>query len=596
MRNVHTFLYDVKVLTVLLKAHLIFDAVLIIMTEIAFGQPLPSNLEYAVSFSIPTWSSAIGYAEKDPGIVSRMATGYPRYFPQPPVQELCKHFLRKFGRNSEDCRPFPSLKEAEECLRFTTSVTGSESSAHLQVETLELEGYEGKSPESRVKVTIAAILASGGDFDIVREYWKLRGECVSSRLATNINQLFDHTDKVSYKEKHEAKSRIISAQKEGENAKKLLKRRIVENHCRPFGLLRKNSSKNIENINPDKDVYLVSSGMSSIFTARRILNFWEEKRAFDVSLAQSDSHGKKDVSLCNTAAVFGFPFKDTQVIMKTFGTCQFYGFGDSRDISSLKMFLDSNKRILAVFVETPSNPLLNMPDLPQLRAMADEYGFFIIIDDTIGGLNVETLSYADIICTSLTKLFNGSSNVMGGSLILNPKSSLYPCAREYFASSKFEDLLWGEDAVVLEKNSRDFEDRTTQANKNTEMLLNELLLPLEGEKIKKVYYPSVSSKETLTNYETVRNEKGGYGCLFSISFFSENDAIAFYDSLKVFKGPSNGTNFTLACPYVHLAHHSELEEVSVFGVDPNFIRVSVGVEDTKWLIEVFSNAIEAMGK
>lgn len=75
--------------------------------------------------------------------------------------------------------------------------------------------------------------------------------------------------------------------------------------------------------------------------------------------------------------------------------------------------------------------------------------------------------------------------------------------------------------------------------------------------------------------------------MFSVAFFNEGDAKAFYDSLKVFKGPSNGTNFTLACPYVHLAHHSELEEVSKFGADPNIIRVSVGLEDIQWLLKVF---------
>ncbi|GAV52723.1 hypothetical protein ZYGR_0AG07140 [Zygosaccharomyces rouxii] len=567
------------------------------MTEIAFGQPLPSNLEYAVSFGIPTWDSAIGYAEKDPRVVSKMATGYPRYFPQPPVQKLCKHFLKKFGRESEDCRPFPSLKEAQECLKFVKYVSGSETLVHIEVEAFEFENNEGNSSESSDKnVTIAAVLASGNEFDIVREYWKLRGECVSSRLATNINQLLDNMSTSSNEKEHEAEDGILFARKEGENAKILLKKRIVENHCSPFGLPRKNSVWDKESIDPDKDVYLVSSGMSSIFAARRFLTFWEEKRASDCSSTQDNFKGKKDVLLCNTAVVFGFPFKDTQVIMKTFGKCQFYGFGDSRDISSLKKFLDSNKRILAVFIETPSNPLLNMPDLPQLRKLADEYGFFIIIDDTIGGLNVDTLSYADILSTSLTKLFNGSSNVMGGSIILNPKSFFYPCAREYFASSKYEDLLWGEDAVVLEENSRDFEERTICANKNTETLLNELLLPLEGNEFKKIYYPSVSSKETFANYETVRNKKGGYGCLFSMSFFDEKDALIFYDSLKVFKGPSNGTNFTLACPYVHLAHHSELEKVSEFGVDPNFIRVSVGLENIKWLIDVFSNAIEAVRK
>ncbi|KAH9203023.1 YLL058W-like protein [Zygosaccharomyces rouxii] len=568
------------------------------MTEIDFGQPLPSNLEYAVSFGIPTWDSAIGYAEKTPETINKMTTGYPRYFPQPPVQKLCKHFIKKFGKISEDCRPFPSIKEAQECLKLVKLVTGSKCSAHLEVETFELENHEGElSGSSDNSITIAAALASDTEFDIVREYWKLRGECVSSRLADNINQLLDSMSTASSKNKHEVETRIRLSRNEGENAKKLIKRRLVENHCNPFGLTRKNSVWDNGSLDPERDVYLVSSGMSSIFAVRRFLTFWEEKRASDCSLTQDGSSGKKDVSLCNTAAIFGFPFKDTQVIMKTFGTCQFYGFGDSRDISSLKKFLNSDKqRILAVFIETPSNPLLNMPDLLQLRKLADEYGFFIIIDDTIGGLNVDTLPYADIICTSLTKLFNGSSNVMGGSLILNPKSSLYPSAREYFASSKFEDLLWGEDAVVLEENSRDFEDRTTRANENTEILLNELLLPLEGRIFKKIYYPSVSSKETFANYEAVRNKKGGYGCLFSMSFFNQRDAVVFYDSLKVFKGPSNGTNFTLACPYVQLAHHSELEEVSEFGVDPNFVRVSVGLEDSNWLIGVFSNAIEVLRK
>ena len=67
------------------------------MTEIEFGQPLPSNLDYAVSFGIPTWDSAIGYAEKVPEVIGKMATGYPRYFPQPPVQGFVLTLLRNLG-------------------------------------------------------------------------------------------------------------------------------------------------------------------------------------------------------------------------------------------------------------------------------------------------------------------------------------------------------------------------------------------------------------------------------------------------------------------------------------------------------------------
>lgn len=551
------------------------------MTEIEFGKPLPSNLDYAVSFGIPTWDSAIGYVEKNPDVISKMETGYPRYFPQPPIQKLCDHFIKKFGCDSESCRPFPSYNLAKKCLEFVKSVTGPESTAHLEVETFQFVADGKKSSKQRLVVTIAAVLASGDDFDVVREYWKLRGECVSSRLAESLHQLLITPDS----RRQEAEAKILLANKEGNNAKKLIKQRIVDNHSNPFG-----SKSNGEELvlNPDTDVYLVSSGMSSIFAARDILSFWEEKRVSKHSL------GKKS-QLCKTAAVFGFPFKDTKVIMEKFGHCEFFGVGDSKDVAELKKYLDTgDHRILAAFVETPSNPLLNMPNLTGLRKLANEYGFFIVIDDTIGGLNVDILPYADIVCTSLTKLFNGSSNVMGGSLILNPKSSLYSSARKFVESDAFEDLLWCEDAKVLEINSRDFEDRTVRANKNTDRLLSELILVNEGKVFKKIYYPTVSSEETFKNYEAVRNKLGGYGCMFSMAFYNEGDSKAFYDFLKVFKGPSNGTNFTLACPYVQLAHRFELEEVSKFGADPNLIRVSVGLEDSQWLLDVFSDAIDML--
>ncbi|CAI4045569.1 hypothetical protein SKDZ_12G0040 [Saccharomyces kudriavzevii ZP591] len=563
------------------------------MTDIEFGQPLPSNLDYAVSFGIPTWDSAIGYAEKKPEVISKMSTGYPRYFPQPSIQTLCAYFVNKFGRDSELCRPFPSIKLASKCLEYVKSVAGPESKAHLEVETVEIRNDTGK-PAGLV-VTIAAVFASDDEFEIVREYWKLRGECVSSRLASTINQLLDVTGLKSGQAQHEVESKLLTAKKEGEEAKNTIKRRIVENRSNPFGLKKRDSNWEGLNLNPENDVYLVSSGMSAISTARNLLTFWEEKRSSECVLNSQNANEKEKSLVCDTVGIFGFPFKDTQVIMTKFGKCKFFGFGDSRDITELQKFLDaSNQRLLAVFVETPSNPLLNMPNLKELRRLADAYGFFIVIDDTIGGLNVDILPYADIVCTSLTKLFNGASNVMGGSVVLNPKSALYQRAREYFKSGEFEDLLWGEDAVVLERNSRDFEDRTLRANTNTEKLLKELLLPEQGKTCKKIYYPTVNSKETINNYESVRNERGGYGCLFSVAFHSEGDAEAFYDSLKVFKGPSNGTNFTLACPYVHLAHHSELEEVSKFGADSSIIRVSVGLEETQLLLDVFSSALDVV--
>lgn len=551
--------------------------------EIDFGQPLPSNLEYAISFGIPTWDSAISYAGKDPKTLSRMATGYPRYFPQPAIQKLCEFFVTKYGRGSEGCRPFPSLNSAQKCLEYVRKIYGRESKAHLEAETLIFSKKFNPKPEesAKLRVVIAAVIASDDELEIVKEYWKLTGEGVSSRLAVFVTQFLGS---VSVQLSDQAESRISLTIKKGEEAKRLIKQRVSDNHSKPFGLEAKDLSGCNIVLQPLKDVHLVSSGMAAIFTARKLLNFWKKSKT-------DNSQNKEQPLPC---VIFGFPFKDTQVIMEKFGSTKFYGFGDSRDLTELKSILERKQNILAVFVETPSNPLLNMPDLIKLKSLANKHGFFIIIDDTVGGLNVNVLPYADIICTSITKLFSGASNVMGGSLLLNPKSSLYHCAREYFVSSEFEDLLWYEDAIVLEANSRDFEDRTIRANKNSEELIRKLLLPQEGGVIKKVYYPTVSSEETFKNYTILRNERGGYGCLLSVSFYTEEDARAFYDTLKVYKGPSNGTNFTLACSYVQLAHQFELEEVSKFGADPNLVRVSVGLENIQWLLNVFSVSLDAV--
>ena len=76
--------------------------------------------------------------------------------------------------------------------------------------------------------------------------------------------------------------------------------------------------------------------------------------------------------------------------------------------------------ILALITEFPSNPLLRSANLPRLRALADRYDFLIIIDETIGNVvNVEVLPYADIVVSSLSKIFSGVANVMGGRYVPN---------------------------------------------------------------------------------------------------------------------------------------------------------------------------------
>ena len=86
---------------------------------------------------------------------------------------------------------------------------------------------------------------------------------------------------------------------------------------------------------------------------------------------------------------------------------------------------------------------------------------------------------------------------------------------------------------------------------------------------------------------------GGYGQLFSLTFTSFAASSAFFDYLPCYKGPSLGTNFTLACPYTILAHLSELEWGAEFGVEEGLVRISVGTEDTSALLCFFEVVLAA---
>lgn len=121
----------------------------------------------------------------------------------------------------------------------------------------------------------------------------------------------------------------------------------------------------------------------------------------------------EQTSLC----LHSFPYTDTLKILEKWGPgAHFLGNGLVSDLDELRHILETSEiPILSLFCEFPSNPLLRSPPLAELRKLADEFGFFIVVDETIAGfVNVETLPPVDIVVSSLTKVFSGDSNVMGG--------------------------------------------------------------------------------------------------------------------------------------------------------------------------------------
>jgi cystathionine gamma-synthase len=361
----------------------------------------------------------------------------------------------------------------------------------------------------------------------------------------------------------------------GEAAKVALRKRIIGNF--EISLKQVQSDLNNGSSSGDKDagklnfedVYLYPSGMAAIFNAH-------------VALLQS-TEAKK--SVC-----FGFPYVDTLNILKKFGPgVHFLGLGDDASLEDLENKLETGEYdIMALFCECPSNPLLKTPNLKKIRQLADKYKFAVVIDDTIGNLvNIHVLPYADMVATSLTKIFSGDSDVMGGSLVLNDKGPMYSTLKAYFDKS-YENTFWVQDALVMERNSRDYATRAAKVNRTTLAMVKFLVdCPL----ISKVYYPTVL--ELKKYYDEIKTPNGGYGGLVSFLFHEPADAVAFFNAMNFHKGPSLGTNFTLACPYSILAHYQELDEIEKWDVDRNLIRVSVGIEDEEEILAVLQESMDA---
>ncbi|KAK0203969.1 pyridoxal phosphate-dependent transferase [Desarmillaria ectypa] len=154
-----------------------------------------------------------------------------------------------------------------------------------------------------------------------------------------------------------------------------------------------------------------------------------------------------------------------------------YHFFSDNSIGNFEAFLalehaqnPSQPPISALHLDFPSNLLLRPPDVSRLRKLADQYGFLIIIDETVGNfLIIQLLSYADIVTCSLTKAFSELANVMSGAFLLNPASKHY-CTFKTYLDTNYEYTYFSEDSICMEANSRDMKRRVQMIDHNTEAI------------------------------------------------------------------------------------------------------------------------------
>ena len=286
-------------------------------------------------------------------------------------------------------------------------------------------------------------------------------------------------------------------------------------------------------------------------------------------------------------AQLGFPYVDTLKIQQQFGSGAMLLHDLPRVPADLRALLDQH-RLAGVFCEIPGNPLLGSADLREVTPLLRAHRVPLVADDVVATpFNVDLSGHADLIATSLTKYLVGTGEAMGGALICNPRSPLHAELKAHVQRAH-EELLWGEDAAVLEREARGFPERMARHNANGLFIAERLRA---HPAVEQVWFPKW---ETSAAYEAVRRPGGGWGAL--ITFLPRDAAVRaprIYDALEVCKGPSLGTVFTLACPFTLLAHYTELDWVESCGVPRNLIRLSIGLEEPEELWQRIERALAA---
>jgi cystathionine gamma-synthase len=201
-------------------------------------------------------------------------------------------------------------------------------------------------------------------------------------------------------------------------------------------------------------------------------------------------------------------------------------------------------------------------------------------------LNVDALRFADVVTSSLTKWISGEGDVMAGMATLRADSPVANELREALAADAADNSpLYIADAEVLLSNLKNYPKRMEAANANGLALATWLAA---HPAVEQVWHPSLTTED---NYQAVMRKGGGFGGLISFVLKAEKKTPKVYDSLRLSKGPSFGTPFTLVCPYTMLAHYRELEWAEGCGVSPNLLRVSCGAEPIEVLLAAFEDAL-----
>ena len=286
----------------------------------------------------------------------------------------------------------------------------------------------------------------------------------------------------------------------------------------------------------------------------------------------------------STNDLYGGSYRIFTTIFEKYGIK--FHFVDMLNINNIKEKINSKTKL--IWVETPTNPMMNIVDIKKVCELAKENKTMVAVDNTFATPYLQNpLSLgADIVMHSVTKYLGGHSDVVMGALVSNDSK----IAEEIYRIQNSSGAVCGPmDSFLVLRGIKTLHLRMQRHCENGEKIANFLA---QHPKVENVYWPGLTSHP---NHDVAKSQMKDFGGMISFTLVG--------DSLEMAKKIVSKTElFTLAESLGGveslIGHPSTMTHASIpreerikSGVVDSLIRLSVGIEDITDLIDDLTKAL-----
>jgi len=280
--------------------------------------------------------------------------------------------------------------------------------------------------------------------------------------------------------------------------------------------------------------------------------------------------------------VYGGTFRVLDKIFSNFGIT--YEIADTTDLALLDKSITTD--VKAVFIESPANPLLTVTDINAVSEITKKHDILLIVDNTFMTpyLQRPLELGADIVVHSATKYLGGHRDLVAGLAAVKDKNL---AEKLYFIQNATGGVLPPFDSFLLIRGIKTLSVRMDRHISNAEAAAKYLKT---NPAVKEVYYPGL---EDNPGYEIQKKQADGAGGMISFELADGYSPAKFFDGLKLIAlAESLGGVESLACHPSTMTHASIPQEIrEKVGITENLIRISIGIESEKDIIDDLENAL-----